>query len=335
MRAAAYTPAWGPPGARVPGPDEDPFTLAATVAERATSGGRLPPSLTVDLLAEGPGPSDGMFGSLLGTRVVLQCLGSGSDQLRTAVAAGSAGADPRLVIAVDVAGPGDGGAVALFFDSRGEGPPPPPLPPPAGTGPESAVRLAHRWFRESGSSDLDRWVGDWTPSSAPGPTPPSVAPPAPSVSQGAYLPRPRYEEGLPGRWRFLAERCGHCGVTRFPPRGRCRSCGRSDRQEAVPLPLDGGTVVAVTVIGPGGQPTEFDPQVEASGPYGVALVEVAPGIRATLQLTDVVPGEIRVGDRVGTRLRRLYAIDGEWRYGRKAVPFVPGPGRAMVPADRA
>ncbi len=88
-------------------------------------------------------------------------------------------------------------------------------------------------------------------------------------------------------------------------------------------PRDGAVVVAATVIGKGGQPTEFDPQVDALGSYGVVLAEFAPGVRLTLQVTDSAPDGVRIGDRVGTRLRRLYPMEGEWRYGRKAVPISP------------
>ncbi|MDG6964652.1 MAG: hypothetical protein JRM83_06645, partial [Nitrososphaerota archaeon] len=45
------------------------------------------------------------------------------------------------------------------------------------------------------------------------------------------------------------------------------------------------------------------------------LVELAPGLRATLMVTDSPPGTVRVGDRIGTVLRRLYPMDGQWRYG--------------------
>ena len=95
--------------------------------------------------------------------------------------------------------------------------------------------------------------------------------------------------------------------------------GRSSNDDAL--------VVAATVIGPGGQPTEFDPQVTAQGGYGVVLAELAPGQRVTLQVTDAEPGRVRIGDRVDTRLRRLYATEGEWRYGRKAVPRPTGSRR--------
>jgi len=43
-------------------------------------------------------------------------------------------------------------------------------------------------------------------------------------------------------------------------------------------------------------------------------------MRVTLQVTDAAPCTLKVGDHVDTRLRRLYPMEGEWRYGRKAVP---------------
>jgi uncharacterized OB-fold protein len=163
--------------------------------------------------------------------------------------------------------------------------------------------------------------GGPAPSAAAGP--PELPSPDGPVSQGAYVPRARYLENLPSRWWFAAERCGACGTTTFPTRGRCRQCGARDGLETVRLPRDGGEVVASTTIGPGGQPTEFDPQVAATGSYGVVLVELTPGVRVTLQVTDAPPGALGIGAHVATRLRRLYAMEGEWRYGRKAVPL-PG-----------
>jgi uncharacterized OB-fold protein len=143
------------------------------------------------------------------------------------------------------------------------------------------------------------------------------------VSEGAYLPRPRYLESLPSRWRLVAERCGRCGVRTFPPRGVCRGCGSRADLRPDPLPLDDGVVEAVTTVHAGAQPTEFDPQVERFGDYDVAIVRLAPDVRATFQVADAPPGTLRVGDRVRTALRRLYPQEGEWRYGRKAVPKEP------------
>jgi uncharacterized OB-fold protein len=152
--------------------------------------------------------------------------------------------------------------------------------------------------------------------------------PTHAVSQGAYVPRARYLENLPSRWKFEAARCPACGAYALPPRSACPRCNAAQGMVAETLPHDGGTVIAATTIGPGGQPTEFDSQVELTGGYQVVLVELAPGIRVTLQVSDAPSRGVEIGGQVGTRLRRLYAMEGEWRYGRKAIPFDPrsGPG---------
>ncbi|MCI4348141.1 MAG: zinc ribbon domain-containing protein, partial [Thermoplasmata archaeon] len=169
-----------------------------------------------------------------------------------------------------------------------------------------------------------RWLGSW------GATESGLAPPTErfldrgsrldAVSQGAYLPHPTYLENLAARWRLVGERCPRCGALTFPPRGRCRSCGRSEGLRTEALPRAGLEVEAVTTISRGAQPTEFDSFVESMGSYDVAVVRLEPGVRATFQVTDAVAGRLRVGDRVGVVLRRLYPMEGEWRYGLKAVP---------------
>ncbi|MGI0140176.1 MAG: Zn-ribbon domain-containing OB-fold protein [Thermoplasmata archaeon] len=141
-----------------------------------------------------------------------------------------------------------------------------------------------------------------------------------AVSEGAYVPRARYLEEIPSRWRFEGEECLACRYLTFPRRGRCRHCARTDKMQPHAFPLDGVKVVSATEIGKGGQPTEFDLWVEAMGPYGVLLVELAPGVRATVQTSGAPIGEFPIGRPVSTRLRRLYPMEGEWRYGRKAVP---------------
>ncbi|MGC2288991.1 MAG: zinc ribbon domain-containing protein, partial [Thermoplasmata archaeon] len=173
-----------------------------------------------------------------------------------------------------------------------------------------------------------RWLGDWGIHDA-GLEPPggkflerAVA--LNAVSQGAYVPHSRYLENLASRWRLVGERCTSCRAITFPATGRCRSCGRSDGLRAEALPRSGLEIQAITTISPGAQPTEFDSMVEATGAYDVAIVALGPGTRATVQLTDSVPGRVHVGDLVGLVLRRLYPMEGEWRYGLKAVPQNPG-----------
>ena len=190
-----------------------------------------------------------------------------------------------------------------------------------------AVVEAARGRTEFAGFRLDgpvRWLGGWG-----GPATGLVPPgdhflrrdiPVGAVSQGAYVPLPRYLENLGSRWRLEGDRCTHCRSLTFPVAGRCRSCGRSDGLRAEALPRTGLEVEAVTTISSGAQPTEFDGLVEAAGAYDVALVALGEGARATVQVTDSGAGKLHVGDRVGLVLRRLYPMEGEWRYGLKAVP---------------
>jgi uncharacterized OB-fold protein len=175
------------------------------------------------------------------------------------------------------------------------------------------------------------WAGPWAGGGptrpAPGDRPFAERADLRAVSEGAYVPRPRYVENLPSRWRFAADRCAACAEVTFPTRGYCRHCGRSDARTPIELPMDDLPVEAKTVVAAGAQPTEFDPQVSSTGAYGVVLVRLADGVRATLQVTDADPTSIGVGDRVSTRLRRLYPMEGAWRYGRKAVPADPSGAR--------
>ena len=94
-------------------------------------------------------------------------------------------------------------------------------------------------------------------------------------------------------------------------------------------------VEVATTVHAGAQPTEFDWWVDRVGAYDVALVEIAPGVRVTLQGTDAPAGTLRRGMVVGTVLRRLFPLEGEWRYGRKAVPLALTPGGSGSPAPTA
>lgn len=172
------------------------------------------------------------------------------------------------------------------------------------------------------------WLGPFEASGSGRPLPASAGPeraPSPlgAVSQGAYVPRATYLENLAARWRFLGERCGACTAVTFPPRGRCAACRATEGLTSVELPRDGLEVEAATIVAPGAQPTEFDPWVAALGPYAVVLARLAPGVRATLQVTDSEPMAAVVGGRVDTVLRRLYPMEGSWRYGRKAIVVAP------------
>jgi uncharacterized OB-fold protein len=338
-RAAAYLPSGVVDGRRVAGPDEDGFTMAATAVERLLdAGGNAPPIRRLFLAGDLPETADANLVRFLGAAIVIERFGVGEAGARAAVHAasrGRAGEDADLVVVSDLAAdrtdrapsrsePHDDAAVALWISDsvRSE-----TLHPPSerSEGAPWATAPFFRQFRDRETAHTADWVGDWdtTPlldrwnGAAARPRP--VPPPSGPVSQGAYVPRPRYLENAPSRWRFAAERCRACATVTFPLRGRCRQCGARDGLETVRLPRDGGSVVSTTTIGPGGQPTEFDEQVASLGPYEVVLVELVPGVRLTAQVTEGRPGEIAIGSKVATRLRRLYPMEGEWRYGRKAV----------------
>jgi len=325
-RAAAYRV---PPAAgnrRPAASDEDGFTLAATALERLDPGvppgpppdrlvlvGDLPPSAEVDLPR------------FFGSAVPVERVPGGRGAVRRALAtARSTSRGTVDLVAVDLGnGPGEPDAAVAVRFSAGQEPDGSVLDGSIADEESLSAAPLLRVGADLGPRHPSRWLGDFRSDGASPPPGPDVSTPLPAegpVSQGAYVPKARYLENLPSRWRFVGQRCGACGTVGFPPRGRCRSCGATSPLEPFPLPLEGGTVVAMTTIGPGGQPTEFDDQVAAGGPYGVVLVELMPGVRVTLQVA-ADPRSIRIGDRVATRLRRLYPMEGEWRYGRKAVPF--------------
>jgi uncharacterized OB-fold protein len=339
VRWASYTPAGSAEGRRVAAPDEDAFTLAATAIERLLDGGPSSgPLAHVDLVGEFPAVVDWGVTALVGSRVQVARHPRGAGSFRAALEhALRATAQGRrsVVVAAELPereGP-DGAlgrsirgasAVAVLIDGDA---PADGLGPGLGAGSESAVDAVHAYWGARGGSEPASWVGDWTADPRAG-SPVELRtvleasnPALTAVSEGAYVPRPRYIENLPSRWRFAAEACDACGAQTFPARGVCRQCGSRDSLRTILLPTDGATVIAATTIGKGGQPTEFDTQVAATGGYGVVLAELAPGARVTLQVTDAPPGAIAIGSKIGTRLRRLYPMEGEWRYGRKAVPL--------------
>ncbi len=137
-------------------------------------------------------------------------------------------------------------------------------------------------------------------------------------SEGAYVPRARYVENLPSRWRLEADRCPSCSHLTFPARGACAHCGESERLERRSLARGAWTVEAATTVRPGAQPTEFDGTVAVAGAYGVVIARSAEGPRATFQVVGPA-APVPLGATVVPVLRRLYPMEGEWRYGRKAV----------------
>lgn len=338
VRAAAYVPIGSDGSRRLAGPDEDIFTLAATALERLLDDEGAGPYTLLLVAGDFSSADEANLARFLGGTVPIERSGTGAEGTARAVASalGPGKGDGAVALvatdlfravdpeaASDQPTPSDG-AVALVVGPGGVRPADLRLEAGRGLAASSTQALATVLAEAPWAGSVAR-VGDWAIDPKQGPParvhPEGATSPSLPVSQGAYVPWATYLADIPSRWRFAAERCPTCGATTIPMRGRCRGCGSTGPLELVHLPRDGGEVVASTVIGPGGQPTEFDDQVSESGPYGVVMVELAPGARVTLQVTDSGAERWPVGSRAGSRLRRLYRMEGEWRYGRKAVPL--------------
>jgi len=339
VRVAAYVPRSSAGGRRVGAADEDTFTLGATALERAWADrDRSPEPVPVHLLGEFPPIATWGFGAVLGRDAeIVRHAGDAGELAATLRTLEAEEGGPAVIVAAELpersgvpaaSTPSAVGAasVAYLLDASATAK---PLAVAGGAGVSAvAAALAHGAPSPRGSRVPD-FVGDWgVPTDHGLPVDADRVRRAAerdttAVSEGAYVPRAEYLQNLPSRWRFIAEECDSCHEITFPARGACRRCRRKDALAPLQLPRDGGRVVAITTIGEGGQPTEFDAQVASTGPYSVAVVELGEGIRITLQVTDTTPGELKVGDAVNTLLRRLYPMEGEWRYGRKAVPVRP------------
>jgi len=323
-RGAVYAPGHRRSDRALAGPDEDAFTLASAALESlAGVSAHLPPPSVLHLVGEFPLVVEWGFPALLGHSLDLVRHTPDVAGLREAIDGVTATAEsgPALLVALDLPEPPNGSAlaVALRFGAT----------MPTGRRPllteGGPAAVARHLLRElPGSSVAEEDSPLFPPPLNDDKLRSWLGAPLDVLSEGAYVPRARYLENLPSRWRLEGQRCGSCGTLTFPSRGRCRSCGLETGLLAEALPRDGARVVAATTIGKGGQPTEFDGQVEALGEYSVVLAEFAPGVRLTLQVSDAAPGTIPIGAPIGTRLRRLYPMEGEWRYGRKAVPL-PAP----------
>jgi uncharacterized OB-fold protein len=352
VRAAALAEgAWSVAGVPVCAPDEDRFTLLVAAAEMAL--GHLPPdgpsalshlTLWGETEADLPERISTALGlGALPSRAVppeaaalAETLAETSGQPALYLAAETAPGAPARAVALVMEVGGSGGiemtgadaeqdapgtpegispvgfTVALVRGALGNGAPALPVP---------GTRLLVRARRLGPFAGEPSWSSRAAPATHQPPTAAAVVEEElATVSEGAYLPLATYLEDLPSRWRFEADRCGSCRTLSFPTRGRCRHCGKLDGLTRERLPKAGGLIEAVTTVRPGAQPSEFDFQVQRGGAYDVVVVRLHPEVRVTLQVTDAPAGSSRIGMAVDTVLRRLYPMEGAWRYGRKAIP---------------
>lgn len=99
------------------------------------------------------------------------------------------------------------------------------------------------------------------------------------------------------RYRMEAAKCTKCGKITFPGRMICPECNHSENET---INLSGkGKLETFTIIrtAPSGF-TDF-------APYGIGLVELDEGVKVLGQITDCDPGELKTGDRLSTKFRRM------------------------------
>jgi uncharacterized OB-fold protein len=110
----------------------------------------------------------------------------------------------------------------------------------------------------------------------------------------ALRPRPVVNRDNAGFWEGVAaaelrfQRCDDCAVPRFPWLPGCNNCG-SDAWTAERAAGAGTVYSHVVVHHP--LPAAF----RRNGPYTVALVELAEGVRIVSNILDLPPAEVRIG----------------------------------------
>lgn len=113
------------------------------------------------------------------------------------------------------------------------------------------------------------------------------------------------------KYGFLGGRCRRCDVTQFPLPRVCVSCGSTEGFAEVSGAGRRGRIVTYTV-----DRLAFTP----SPPLVSAVVDLESGGRVQLELTDVDPQRVTVGDEVELTFRRLLTVEGIHNYFWKARP---------------
>ena len=98
------------------------------------------------------------------------------------------------------------------------------------------------------------------------------------------------------RYRFIGEKCPHCGVHIFPPRDVCPDCTQP-AQELYTF-IGTGTVYSFTTI------LDAPAGFEEQAPYTIALIKLDEGPLVTAQLTDL-DNEPEIGMKVEMVTRKL------------------------------
>jgi 3-hydroxy-3-methylglutaryl CoA synthase/uncharacterized OB-fold protein len=124
------------------------------------------------------------------------------------------------------------------------------------------------------------------------------------------------------KFGFVGSRDRTTGAIHLPPARVSMEGGAIDDMEPVPMADVVGTVATYTI-----DKLVYSP----SPPVVFAVVDFDGGGRAPIELTDVDPKAVRIGDRVEMTFRKLFTSDGIHNYFWKGRP-VPG---APTTADEA
>jgi uncharacterized protein len=121
----------------------------------------------------------------------------------------------------------------------------------------------------------------------------------------------------PERYRLEAGKCKKCGHINFPARLICPACGA---REFETIRLGGkGKLETFTVIH-----TAPDGFADLA-PYAVGIVELEEGVKILAQITDCNPADIKIGDTLVTKFRRINE-EGKTGMIMYAYKFVPDQG---------
>ncbi|MFF1919010.1 bifunctional MaoC family dehydratase N-terminal/OB-fold nucleic acid binding domain-containing protein [Streptomyces sp. NPDC058221] len=119
----------------------------------------------------------------------------------------------------------------------------------------------------------------------------------PERGRGSLRPRPVINRDNAGFWKgvaahqLLIQRCAGCGTLRFPWLPGCNACGSAEWETAEAS--GEGTVFSYVVMHHPPFPA-FSASEEA-GPYAVALIELAEGVRMVSNVIGVPYDKVRVG----------------------------------------
>jgi uncharacterized protein len=94
--------------------------------------------------------------------------------------------------------------------------------------------------------------------------------------------------------RFLIQRCSACGRGVYFPREVCPHCGGRALQWETPSGL--GTVHAVTTV---------KRKPDDGGDLNVSVVELDEGVRLMSRVESLLPGDVRIGLRVKSRVLQV------------------------------